>query len=537
MHEHYFDRVIRDKFSDFEVSEVPSDWDKLEFLLDSNSIPWEENLKDKLIHHEVPFNISDWNLMHEELHGALDTSIASSLASYEVPFQSGDWELFEDKLNEPFYQAFRDRLVKHTISYRLRDWKAMWAQLKREQSPKNSYQQYWDLAVASILLLLILAGLGLSQLQRQQPKPIASNLENSIPNTSTESEIISGHFEEQRDGKNIQEGQLTTEHKSLTRQIVSNSTLSSSINDKSFTSNNNRLSSDDLNENNPSGELGNEDKPPSNLSPHMSYSELVSEPLESDIHLDEWYNDQSHIENEGSKIYLISNLVKKEFLLGYGGYYHPSNHVVSKLPHREKLQPEVRLGFLASTARSRAELSDDPLFGFMTGIRAELRLTKEWSIVSGAAYSEKQYMHQFFVYPERGPQRLNQLDANFKSIEIPILLRYTFPHNNELSLYMQGGLATMIMLEENYASVELSENISSRQAPKSSPSNRKFNTYVGNVQLAAGLEYGLNDQLSLQIEPYFQLGMHKMGREEKKLYSSGLTFSFIYLLKPAKARF
>ena len=128
------------------------------------------------------------------------------------------------------------------------------------------------------------------------------------------------------------------------------------------------------------------------------------------------------------------------------------------------------------------------------------------------------------------------LDAEFKSLEVPVLVKYRFPKTGKVQLYAQAGLATMVTLEENYLrynplSFENADRIS-RSVDKTQhiPTNQKLtlNTYVGNIQAAAGLEYEVSDRLSLQLEPYFQWGLQPMGTEQKSLHSLGVGTALVY---------
>jgi len=219
---------------------------------------------------------------------------------------------------------------------------------------------------------------------------------------------------------------------------------------------------------------------------------------------------------------------------------------MSALLPPDRKPAEIRLGFTGSITNTKAELNGSNAgAGFLTGLRAEMKINSRWHLISGLTYGEKRFSHTSFVTVDQRTFR-TALDGNMQVIELPLLMRYHFPSSDEkFSLYVQGGIVTLLSIQESYQhfTPESSSNgLAIRATPRLlEPTERAWslNTYPGNIQVALGLEYTLNDRIAFQLEPFFTQSLQRTKGSgslglEKKLYTTGLTFNTIFDLSVEK---
>ncbi|MEM6763725.1 MAG: outer membrane beta-barrel protein [Bacteroidota bacterium] len=498
MPEPNFDDIIRRKLLDFHPPSSHEEWGEMDSMLNSFEHNFDQLFRHKLTAHEVSYQQADWALMESQLHGVFDASIKSVLEGYSASFQTADWHAFQEILDEPFYHTLKQKLHSYSIPYKTGEWRRMLTYLRGDAIVKPWYTDWRKTMAAAAIALICVAAWGFTKLERSPRLPDLAINEITLP------ELASTSLSDEQ-GTGIENAVAEETSEVISSPFYQPEVVSSpeeltaiTLAEANMTADN-MLAQDNLSEN----ELG------TSLVPDWASSEVGYQEKES--------------------LPALSSLQYDELKLAYPSLPSLGDKVATTVGDKLLFDPEVKIGWVSGTADSRAELNEAGRGGFITGIRAELALNDELSVVSGILYAQKVYFHQRGIFTANRTPATLELSGEFQTVEVPILVRFTFPSQNKFNLYLQGGAVTMVTLKEDYITESIVESAArNRQAV---PSERSYNTYLGNLQAAIGVSYEVTPDLDLQLEPYFQWGLQKMGREGKKIYSSGLMVSFMYNLK------
>ena len=545
------DLEIVDKLRQHELDFVEEDWDLMlsklgEHPVDARNEAFDQAIREKISGHpEINFSETDWADMTVQLDGGpFDTSIREKLYHYSVPFNRPDWFHMEDVLSRPLYQEVRHKLFDHHISYRKKDWKAMAALLAAESmSDKDIIPWYknWRnyLATASVILLLLLSGLWmfkqnpairLNSPLAQQSTSSPSNISQDDPNNTLTDLSVSGTESDPADPQLSSAGQTDIEDNKGKTPL----TTLPSLNSVSI-----------LN--------------PQNVVPQQAT--ILSPPV--------WRPEPLIAETSENEIALNKEktLLRNWFVhpLSVNTFANPWFHDVDSRKrgiHKvslfsEKGRPNFRFGIYAGTSNTKVELNGPQqsqnasfLSTFVVGSRIDFRIDDSWRVVSGLNFSRRKFEHKYrtriqgdaYKAENEPEETLTQfIKAELDFVEIPLLIRYNFPSSTPLNLYAQAGFAPLLSLSENYVFFTENENpnLNQIQDPDNFKKGRyleqkwNFNPYAGNIFIAAGFEYTLNNSMALQLEPYFQLSLQRTRGSgslglEKKMYTSGISLSLMY---------
>lgn len=542
-----FDTYVRKKLGRFSVPYNPADWARLSRLLDDSL---ESSIRARLEEHEAPFSpASDWPLMVEALASPFDDAIREKFDGFSTDEAiEQDWELIVADMAPPFDQAVYRKLATHEAQYHAMEWMRMEALLDAKDDDDGVlwYFRWQNYAVAaSFLLIAMLSVGGVNVLMDRiwNPQDIAEVI--TLPPDEGAAEP---RFQQEKSAI-AQADQLTeTTVEANTQAASENTSLSSTADDAESTTNLVSTIPAVV----PNDHLIQPIDPDISMQPVIAPPTATLTSLESLIpHSAEDGQSSEHQSVAEESHQVAAKKAKGDIALK--AISHTGNPVMlgffqsdlngflgGKVPNMATgvniRHPEIRLGLYLATTHSVAELNDMSKPGFGAGLRAEVRFDEEWSIVSGLLFTHKQFSHKYYIFADDRTQWENILDADFHALEVPVLVKYRFPRSGKVQVYAQAGLATMVTLEEKYLrynplSFENADRIS-RSVDKSQhiPTNQTLtlNTYVGNIQAAAGIEYEVSDHLSLQLEPYFQWGLQPMGTEQKPLHSLGVGTALVY---------
>lgn len=553
-----FDTYIRKQLTHFTSRFNPADWARMAQLLDDSL---ESSIRARLEEHSVPFRpVSDWPLMVNALDHNFDDAIRDKFAGFSPEAEmAADWDLIDRELVPAFDQVVQEKLETYSTSYHEMEWLRMAAVLDAADDDDGVawYVRWQTYAVAASFILLAMLGVGSLQVLSEKVWPSTELASEVIPleeklassetetpenNTSTslpnqDRNAISSSQKPDTDESSEESvseiaGAVTQTEGELTKQAASSNSFTNSIEAID-------LASPALQQDIPLPLT-------TTLASVGSVEELKERPGELQ---------EERADNAGPRLMAHNRKPRKDIELtaishqdkavGLGFFQSSFEELLGKnapnLDSRVNLKnPEVRLGIYTGSTHSVAELNDASKPGYAIGLRAEIRFDDAWSIVSGVSYTNKQLSHNYYIFADDRTQWENILDAKIKSLEVPVLVRYRFPatENQKVQLYAQAGIATMVTLEETYVrynplSFENSDRISRNvDRDQHIPTNQRFtlNTYVGNIQAAAGIEYKVSNRLSLELEPYFQWGLQPMGTEQKQLHTVGVGAAMIYNL-------
>lgn len=218
---------------------------------------------------------------------------------------------------------------------------------------------------------------------------------------------------------------------------------------------------------------------------------------------------------------------------------HPVIRVLNRFTHRRR---DISLEAYAANSSTRAELSGPNAGpGFLMGLRGVFPVKGNWSVVTGMQYGKKKFSHEYYVISDRA--YLNAVEGELNVIEAPLMLRHTFPSRKKLSLFAQAGVVTMLSISEEYKHYDPVApanrgilTLAPAEDLKPQVQQRRLNTYPGNILMALGLRYKINEELALQAEPYFQQGIQRTKgsdsfRFEKKLSTAGMGLGVSWTFK------
>lgn len=512
-----FDQLIHDRLADLNTEPFPEDWDLMVADLDGES--FDQQISDKLASHTADYQPADWHLMAAHLDGhPVDTAFRKALEGYEMPYRGSDWYHLADRLAAPFDQAIRQNLDKYHLGFSIKDWRMMAAMLNqaaigdvREPAWYANWRNY--LSAASVVLLLLISGFWLRDRQtltRPDKEYVEYFAPVFNPDQQSGSETISIPWQ-QASVKTPERGVIRPVNKedNFSSGQIAQSNAESLLNVEGIEFNGTPLP----------------DKVTGKINSNPVGEPTVAQSTQKELKPRRSLRFKDQIVHALSGPHLSLALPVRQ----PGVYKVPSGKV--------RKQPELRIGIIGGNTSTKAELDDRPEPGFMVGTRIELLINDDWSVVSGLHYARKEFQYEYQIF---APQRFDRtVDASFSILEAPILVRYNFPSTTPLNLYALGGVVTSVSIAENYWEYDPrspDNTISRSQLRRSSPTDeRNFNTYVGNIYVAGGLEYKFNSTYALQVEPYFQMNMQKTKGSgargfEKRLYTSGLSVSLMYNL-------
>ena len=128
---------------------------------------------------------------------------------------------------------------------------------------------------------------------------------------------------------------------------------------------------------------------------------------------------------------------------------------------------------------------------------------------------------------------LKSIDANCKVYEIPVVIDYTISNNKKQSWFVSTGLSSLIMKEETY-DFYFKPNYSPNYVTYSKTIHNENKHYFSTLNLSGGYRRNINQQISLQAEPYVKIALTGIGLGKVDLNSGGVLFSAI--IKPFAAK-
>jgi hypothetical protein len=548
-----FDTYIRKKLEYFSTGFNPADWARMSKLLDDSL---EASVRARLEAHEAPFRpAADWPMMADVLDATFDDVVRDKIGAFSPEAgMDEDWALMQADIAAPFDREIHHKLVDYAAGYHPMEWLRMQAALDADDDGGAWWYVRWQTyaLAASFVLIAMLAVGGANLLTQRLAKAAGISELKKVPAGEQENSALPQYRDKSLADESDPAGQLLAGK--ISGPLAEDGPLLTAKDEEK--ENALRKPRQRAQPVNPLAQV------PANLiepiDPNVSIHQSISPPVltlataEPVIHhAAETGIDADVIagpdkmrpasDKKGQKNIELTKIRSAGTPIALGFFQSDLNdklgNGIPKMDARVNLKnPEIRLGLYLATTHSVAELNDASKPGLGAGIRAEVRFDDQWSIVSGLLYTHKQFSHKYYIFADDRTQWENVLDADYRSLEVPVLVKYRFPRTGKIQLYAQAGIATMVTLEENYLrynplSFENADRIS-RSVDKSQhiPTNQKLtlNTYVGNIQAAAGLEYEVSDRISLQLEPYFQWGLQPMGTEQKSLHSLGVGTALVY---------
>lgn len=455
--------------------------------------------QEKLLLEELPLQEGDWELMANQLDGNLfDQAIRSRLHSYSLPVGVADWYDMSSQIDAPMYASFKEHLGDMEVSYRHSDWRIF---SRKWLGHHPWYREWRNFASIAAVLLLLFSAITPTFFSVSKSGPLASVLDahpTDIEPNKVESNI--SEISTQTNQSSIDQS-ATLEHYKL--PYIAVGSVTGAV----------RQMSPSL---------------PSQQGTDMIDGSLV--PMES------------RFETKGSEIQKIKPRKASWNEIGlptkapyWTNWFAPKAHLYS-----------LSVGPYASFGKTRAELSSTyGTPGYTAGLRVELGLTEEVSVITGLQYERRGFSHRFYTYTPSQQSIENIIDADMQLAEIPLLIRYYVPTAPKVRMYGQTGIVTMVSLKEEYQLYQNTGSIAPLPGPEgrnlrladpTGGQQRSLETYTGNIYGGIGISIQATERISLEAEPYLLLSLQKTKGSgalgvEKRMYHGGVGFSVSYKLK------
>jgi hypothetical protein len=521
---------VRETLSQWELPLDASAWPAMQASLDQ---VFDQSLRDKLeaVAPTEDTLEADWAMLEEAMPGAdFDLSIRNKLAALALPFQPADWDELANTLDAPFDQQLRSKLLEPVMTVRPdvidAGWQRLAANLPRVPVVAETtwWYQRWQRPVAAALILLLLSTAGATWWISDR-RLRSSSMTDALPAISPDDDPTTDARPALGDALSGQaDFPATAEaHSSPQEPEIRSASTSSS---------------------------------PSiiaRVAPHVPRSDIAlmtpsthELAVSNAIRLPETAELAAPITaiDTSTSLRPIRSMPTGRWALA--APFMPAKANLAALVLPDSRPPDIRIGLLGSTTRTKAELSGpaaDP--GYLAGLRIEMLINPRWQVIAGLTYGSRRFSHIYYrvIDDQSYP---NALDANMQLVEVPLMMRYHFPSQGRLSLYAQAGIVTVITILETYTHYDPSnpankgafDPVPYRLQPREQAWS--LNTYPGNVQVALGLEYEVSKRMALQIEPFFQQSLQRTKGSgsvglEKKLYTTGISLSTMFRLsKPAE---
>ncbi|MDP5170250.1 MAG: PorT family protein [Bacteroidia bacterium] len=476
--------------------------------VDQEDLASDQLIREKLAAFEMPFSSADWASLAASLDGnTFDQAIREKLEGVTIPFQSQDWREMSIQLDGPMYAGIRAQLSQHEIAYSSSDWRLF---ARTWLGDRPWYVEWRNLASIAAILLLLISVLA----------PFAG------------------------------EDRLATPRKWISKLVPSYS---------------------------PGFEVASIQQPPSFQEP------ILAKGSPDDPELELTLSKADTLQGNGQPRVALDYLLASQALINHSDPVAQEAMDSDQLPaapvlininridpvkHRKIVWQDLAfprqapvwtnwlpktnqlysflIGAYGSWGRTRAELSSlTATPGFSAGIRAELGINEQVSLITGFLYEERGFSQRFYSFSPSQQSLVNLVDADLQLAEIPLLVRYYLPTAPKVRLYGQTGIITMVSLKEEYQLFQKREDFvptpsldggNLRLENPAGGQVRSLETYIGNVYGGFGVDVEFAKRWHAQVEPYTMITLQKTKGSgalgiEKQMFHAGIGFSLLYNIK------
>lgn len=158
------------------------------------------------------------------------------------------------------------------------------------------------------------------------------------------------------------------------------------------------------------------------------------------------------------------------------------------------------------------------------GLMATYPITPKISLSTGLIYAKKRYNSAGIGSINNGyGQQSWEVDADCKVLDIPLNVNYQVFKKQKLSVSINTGLSSYLMLNEQYQLLTGPERTLSRIEV-----NNKNQHIFGLANFSVSVERKLNSSLSIGIQPFVKLPLTGIGNYDVRLNSTGVSLSLSF---------
>lgn len=169
------------------------------------------------------------------------------------------------------------------------------------------------------------------------------------------------------------------------------------------------------------------------------------------------------------------------------------------------------------------------------GMLATYALGPRFSVTSGAIYAKKYYNSAGTVPDGTYTAGANlgwEVKADCNVLDIPLNVNYKVLTRKRLSLSVNSGLSSYIMLKEKYEYI--TEKPGNVQEMSTLELNNQNKHLFGVANVSVSLDHKISDNLSIGVQPFVKLPLTGIGNGNVNLRSTGVSFSLNIGLFPVK---
>ncbi len=203
--------------------------------------------------------------------------------------------------------------------------------------------------------------------------------------------------------------------------------------------------------------------------------------------------------------------------------------LLTSIVKKWEIVPTVSADFLL------ANINTASFPGFLAGANMHYNINNHWTIKAGLLYNHIKVNSNgdvFYYLPKKDSYtyyytKVEDIKGFIDALEIPIAVRYTVNPKNRLVLHFSTGLSTVFYLKTDctFRLLDYNNNYQYWNS-KNDPDDEYSNTeWLGNLRLATGCSYLLNNGLRIELEPSYKLPLEEFGHGHSRIGSLSLNLS------------
>jgi len=230
------------------------------------------------------------------------------------------------------------------------------------------------------------------------------------------------------------------------------------------------------------------------------------------------------------------------FLLGMASHTYAQSSNVGRVQIGVNFSPDVCFRTLQNndgSARSEFVIKQNnereiPKFGYTAGANVCFNLSSFFSLETGIQYANKGYQTKYLpqdpnlIFPVPEPNMPDKIKFiyNFHYIDIPLKANFMLG-TNRLRFLASVGLTVNTFISETVKTVSVYPD---RRERSTNPSNYDYNRINLSPTVSFGVDYQINSNMNLRIEPTFRYGILKITDSPVTgyLYNGGLNIGYYY---------
>lgn len=190
------------------------------------------------------------------------------------------------------------------------------------------------------------------------------------------------------------------------------------------------------------------------------------------------------------------------------------------------VMPGAPNGIFLTESRNQME---SPKLGVTLGVNMLYQLNQNWSLETGAQYSNKGYSFEItgFTYKDEEDDMLEKIYGviNHNFIEIPLKVNY-YAGKKDYRFFVGSGIVTNVYVNSNEQRVEQYQN---SVKAKSFEIDEKLRRYNFSFLLSAGMDFKVSPTQNFRLEPTFRYALMSISQtNQEHLYNIGFNIGYFF---------